>query len=65
MSNPRWVTIKRAAELTGYTEDAIRHKVKDGTWPQGRIWRKAPDNRICINLQEVDQWIESSPQEAA
>lgn len=65
MSNPRWVTIKRAAELTGYTEDAIRHKVKDGTWPQGRIWRKAPDKRVCINLQEVDRWIESSPQEAA
>lgn len=37
MSVPRWVMIKRAAELTGYSEDAIRHKVKDGTWAQGRV----------------------------
>ena len=44
MSVPRWVMIKRAAELTGYSEDAIRHKVKDGTWAQGRVWRKAPDS---------------------
>ncbi len=65
MSNPKWVLIKKAAELTGYSENAIRHKVKSGKWPQGRVWRKAPDNRICINLQELERWIESSPQEAA
>ncbi|MCR8959868.1 hypothetical protein M0765_019645 [Variovorax sp. S2] len=40
-SNPsRWVLIKRLAEITGYSEDAVRHKVKNGTWVQGRIWRK-------------------------
>jgi hypothetical protein len=57
--------IKRAAELTGYSEDAIRHKIKNGTWAQGRIWRYAPDGRVSINLEEVDRWVESAPQQAA
>ncbi|MBA6065678.1 excisionase [Pseudomonas soli] len=64
MSTPRWVMIKRAAELTGYSVDAIEHKVKNGTWPQGRIWRKAPDGRIAINMVEYDKWAESAPQVA-
>ncbi|MGB9088139.1 MAG: excisionase [Pseudomonas farsensis] len=64
MNTPRWVLINRAAELTGYSEDAIRHKVKNGTWAQGRIWRKAPDGRITINIAEYDKWAESAAQVA-
>ena len=51
--------------LPRYSEDAISHKVKNGTWPQGRIWRKTPDGRIAINITEYDKWAESAPQEAA
>lgn len=65
MGMPRWVLINRAAELLGYSEDAIRHKVKNGTWAQGRIWRKARDGRVFINIEEVDRWVESASQEAA
>lgn len=65
MSTVRWVTINRAAELTGYTVDAIKHKVKGGVWAQGKQWRKAPDGRILINLEEFNRWAESAPQEAA
>lgn len=61
----RWVLIKRLAEITGYSEDAIRHKVKNGTWVQGRIWRKAPDGRIFINLDEFERWVESDIRLAA
>lgn len=65
MSAPRWVLIPKAAELLGYSRAAIEHKVKNGTWSQGRIWRKARDRRIFINIEEVDKWVESAPQEAA
>ncbi|UQS91690.1 excisionase [Pseudomonas chlororaphis subsp. piscium] len=65
MSIPRWVMIKRAVELTGYSKDAIEHKVKNGTWAQGRVWRYAPDGRIAINMTEYDKWAESAPQEVA
>ena len=50
----QWVLIKRFAEITGYSENAVRHKVKNGTWMEGRIWRKAPDGRIFVNVVEFD-----------
>ncbi|EMC3957069.1 excisionase [Stutzerimonas stutzeri] len=65
MSAPRWVLIPKAAELLGYSRTAIEHKVKNGVWSQGRIWRKARDGRIFINIEEVDKWVESAPQEVA
>lgn len=55
----QWVLIKRFAEITGYSENAIRHKVKNGTWMEGRIWRKAPDGRIFVNVVEFERWVES------
>lgn len=61
VSNPsRWVLVKRFAEVTGYSENAVRHKVKGGIWLEGRIWRKAPDGRIFLNLAEFERWVEST-----
>lgn len=61
MSNPsRWVLVNRFAEVTGYSENAVRHKVKGGIWVEGRIWRKAPDGRIFLNLAEFERWVEST-----
>lgn len=65
MSTPRWVLIPKAAEMFGYTVNAIEHKTKSGMWAQGRIWRKARDGRVFINIEEVEKWVEQSPQEAA
>ena len=66
MGNPsQWVLIKRFAEITGYSENAVRHKVKSGVWLEGRVWRKAPDGRIFLNLDEFERWVESEPQAAA
>lgn len=66
VGNPsQWVLVKRFAEVTGYSENAVRHKVKNGTWVQGRIWRKAPDGRIFLNLTEFERWVESEPHAAA
>ena len=60
-----WVLVKRLAEITGYSENAIRHKVKSGVWVEGRIWRRAPDGRIFLNLAEFERWVESRPQPTA
>ena len=56
-----WVLISLAAEFFGYTEDAIRCKIKKGVWIKGIHWRKAPDNRIFIHIGAVNRWIESDP----
>lgn len=54
----QWVTIKKFAELTGYSQDAVRAKIKTGVWLQGEHYRKAPDGRLLMNLQAFSQWVE-------
>lgn len=50
------VTIKKYAELSGYTEKAIRGKIDTGVWVQGIHYYKSPDKHIIINIQEVEKW---------
>ena len=54
----KWVVIKKLSELTGYTENAIRAKIKKGIWLCDKHWRKAPDGRILFNLREIESWVE-------
>ena len=51
------VLIKKVVEATGYTEQAIRAKMKRGVWLEGKIWNKAPDKRIVFNLEEIQLWM--------
>lgn len=53
-----WVLIKKLVELTGYSDDAIRAKIKRGVWRCGIHWKKAPDGRILFNLLAINEWIE-------
>lgn len=57
-SRTPWVTIKKFVELTGYSEDAVRAKIKTGVWRQGEHLAKAPDGRILMNLQAYNRWVE-------
>jgi hypothetical protein len=52
------VTIRKAAEITGYTEKAIRAKIERGVWPQGEVWDYAPDNRILVDMGGFERWAE-------
>ena len=54
----KWVLIKKVVELVGYSEDAIRAKIKKGVWLKGTHWVKAPDNRILFNIEAIQKWIE-------
>lgn len=58
---PKWVRAKKYAEMSGITERAITHKRTEGVWPEGVIWKKAPDGNIMINWQEADAWVETGP----
>ena len=53
----RYVLIKRCAELTGYTVQAIESKIAKGHWLEGRHYTKAPDGRIFCDLEEIESWI--------
>ena len=56
-----WVLIKKLADLTACTEDAVRAKIKRGVWLQGVHWRKAPDGWIHFTLHAIQAWIGGRP----
>lgn len=62
MADIEWVTVKKMAEETGYTERALQDKVTKGVFPQGIVWRKAPDGRRLFSKKSYNKWAESQPQ---
>ncbi len=54
----RWLPIPGFCRETGYTEDAVRAKIKRGIWLEEQVWRKAPDGRIHINVEGYEKWVE-------
>ena len=53
----RWVLISVVVQYTGYTDDAVRAKIRRGDWPYRSFWRKAPDDRIVFNLTRIQEWM--------
>ncbi len=53
-----YLTIDKFSEVSGYTKDAIRSKIKRGQWLEGREWKKAPDGRNLISIEGYEQWVE-------
>ncbi len=54
----RYVTVRLAATMTGFSEKAIRQKISMGKWLEGREYRRTPDGRIMISMKDVERWIE-------
>jgi hypothetical protein len=55
-----YVTISMAATLTGLTEKAIRRKIEEGRWIDGREFRRSPDGCIFISLRGYTKWVEKA-----
>lgn len=53
----RWVLINVVVEYTGYTDDAVRGKIRRGDWPHRTFWRKAPDGHVVFNLSQIQRWM--------
>ncbi|WP_439444506.1 excisionase [Xanthomonas translucens pv. translucens] len=51
------MTIEKFHELTGYTPDATRSKIKRGDWLEGALYIKAPDGRILMDLEGYEWWV--------
>lgn len=56
---PRFVTIEKFEELTGYTPDATRSKIKRGDWLEGAVYIKAPDGRVLIDIEGYEWWVQN------
>lgn len=52
-----WVTAEKAAELLGFTRQAIYARIKRREWREGREYKKR-GQRLFINMPAVYAWIE-------
>jgi len=55
----RYVRIPTFSKQSGYSESAIRTKIRDGVWIEKRHWRRAPDGHIVIDVEGYEEWIEN------
>jgi hypothetical protein len=55
-----YVTIALAAIITGLSEKAIRRKIEDGKWLEGREYRRSPDGGIFISIKGYTSWVEKA-----
>jgi hypothetical protein len=56
----RYVLLPLAALATGYSIKAMERKIERGDWIQGKVWRRAPDGHIVIDLVGYQKWVEST-----
>ena len=50
-------TIERAALALGLTAKAIRRKIEQGVWIEGRHYHRAPDGKVYIDIPGVTRWV--------
>ena len=56
----RYVLLSLAERITGYTVKAMERKIERGDWIEGKIWIRAPDGRILIDMLGYHKWVEGS-----
>jgi len=60
----RYVLLPLANLLTGYSVKAMERKIERGDWQEGKVWKRAPDGRIVIDVLGYQRWVEG-PRAAA
>jgi len=58
VATARYVLLPLANLLTGYSVKAMERKIERGDWQEGKVWRRAPDGRIVIDVVGYQRWIE-------
>jgi hypothetical protein len=56
----RYVLLGLAERITGYTVKAMERKIERGDWVEGKVWVRAPDGRILIDMVGYHKWVEGS-----
>ncbi len=53
-----WILLKQYCELTGETREGFNLKRRRGLIAEHKHYCKAAYNKILINMQEMEQWLE-------
>jgi hypothetical protein len=56
----RYVLLCLAERITGYTVKAMERKIERGDWVEGKVWVRAPDGRVLIDMVGYHKWVEGS-----
>lgn len=66
MSAPqsKYTLIPLFASMTGYSVKACQRKIETGVWLEGLHYRRAPDGRLTMNVEEYYRWVEQSSRSA-
>jgi len=54
----RYVLLPLANAITGYTVKAMERKIERGDREEGKVWRRAPDGHIMIDIAGYHRWVE-------
>jgi len=65
VSTSRYVLLPLANLLTGYSVKAMERKIERGDWQEGKVWKRAPDGRILIDVLGYQRWVEGPKAAAA
>ena len=58
----RIVTVRldqAAVSAARWRGQAMERKIERGDWVEGKVWRRAPDGHIMIDVQGYQRWVES------
>ena len=55
----RYVLLPLANALTGYSVKAMERKIERGDWQEGKLWKRAPDGHVMIDMVGYQEWVES------
>lgn len=59
VAHARYVSLRLASQLTGFTVKALQRKIEEGKWIEGLEYRRDPDGRIHVDMRGMEQWVES------
>lgn len=59
-----YITLKKLAETTGYSQKALYKKIHDGVLKEGVHYFRSPDCRIHFNIEEYEKWIRTNYRQA-
>ena len=60
LATARYVLLPLASLLTGYSVKAMERKIERGDWQEGKVWKRAPDGRIVIDVLGYQRWVEGA-----
>ena len=56
----RYVLLHLAERMTGYTVKAMQRKIERGDWIEGKVWVRAPDGRLLVDMVGYHKWVEGN-----